>query len=245
MAAGRLDLSDWFDNNEAASSGDMQFLSSALVGNLTLPFPQKGLGAIAGFKPVDWFYFQAGASDAKSVSTRVGLNNAFRGAFFISEFGFSPKIRGFRGNYRFIVNSDREKLERVDDTGDKGEDYGYALSFDQQIAKHITLFCRYGFADRRVRDIQHFWSVGGQVSEPIPGCQDDVFGIGIAQSILGRDYRQACEKASAETMYEIYYNFSLHPFVKIIPNIQIATHPDAERDSSCNVVAGSRLVILF
>lgn len=245
LAAGRLDLSDWFDANKAAGSGDKQFLSDSLVNNPIIPFPQKGLGATAKFKPTDWFYFQAGASDAKSVSTMVGLNNSFRGAFLIGEFGISPKIRGFRGNYRFIIDSDREKLERIDGLGEKNGDYGYALSFDQQISKHLTLFCRYGFADKKVRSIQHFWSCGGQFSEPIPGRKNDIFGIGMAQSISGEDYRQVNAKASAETMYEIYYNFSAHPFVKITPNIQIVTHPNTQKDSSCDVVIGTRLVVVF
>ncbi len=245
LAAGRLDLSDWFDANKVANSGDKQFLSASLVDNLIIPFPQKGLGAMAKFKPADWFYFQAGASDAKAVSTRVGLDNSFRGTFFISELGFSPRIGGLQGNYRFIIDSDRVKLERIDGSGKKNEDYGYALSFDQQITKHITLFCRYGFADKEVRDIQHFWSCGGQLSEPIPGRKNDVFGIGMAQSIFGDDYRQANAKASAETMYEIYYNYNAYPFVKIIPNIQVVTHPDADKKSSCDVVVGTRLVVAF
>ena len=245
LAAGRLDLSDWFDANKVANSGDKQFLSASLVDNLIIPFPQKGLGAMAKFKPADWFYFQAGASDAEAVSTKVGLNNSFQGTFFISEFGFSPKIEGFQGNYRFIIDVDRVKLSRIGGSGDKNEDYGYALSFDQQVAKQITLFCRYGFADKDVRKIQHFWSCGGQLSEPISGRKNDVFGIAMAQSILGDDYRQANAKASAETMYEIYYNFSAYPFVKIIPNIQAVTHPNADKKFSCDVVIGIRLVSAF
>ncbi len=169
LAAGRLDLSDWFDANKVANSGDKQFLSASLVDNLILPFPQRGLGAMARFKPADWFYFQAGASDAKAISTKVGLNNSFQGTFFISEFGFSPKIGSLQGNYRFIINSDHVKLGRIDGSGNKNGDYGYALSFDQQISKRVTLFCRYGFADQEVRNIQHFWSWGGQLTEPIPG----------------------------------------------------------------------------
>ena len=245
LTAGRLDLSDWFDANKAASSGDKQFLSASLVNNLIIPFPQRGLGAMARFKPADWFYFQAGAADAKAVSTRVGLDNSFRGTFFISEFGFSPRIKGLQGNYRFIINSDRVKLARINGSGNKNEDYGYALSFDQQVTERITLFCRYGFADKEVRSIQNFWSCGGQVSEPIPGRKNDLIGIGMAQSIFGSDYRQAGAKASAETMYEIYYNFKACPFVKIIPNIQVVTHPGGDKKSSCDVVIGTRLVAAF
>ena len=136
-------------------------------------------------------------------------------------------------------------MEHIDGSGEKDQDYGYALSFDQQVTKRVTLFCRYGFADKEIRDIQHFWSIGGQVSEPFAGRKDDVFGVGMAQSILGKDYRQANESASAETIYEIYYNFSWHPFVKVIPNIQIMTHPEANKDMPCSVVIGSRLLVIF
>jgi carbohydrate-selective porin OprB len=143
------------------------------------------------------------------------------------------------------MDADRVKLGRIDGSGNKNEDYAYALSFDQQVTKHITLFCRYGFADKEVRNIQHFWSCGGQLSEPIPGRKNDVFGFGLAQSIFGDDYRQVNAKASAETMYEIYYNFSAYPFVKIIPNIQAVTHPNGDKKSSYDVVVGTRLVVAF
>jgi carbohydrate-selective porin OprB len=81
--------------------------------------------------------------------------------------------------------------------------------------------------------------------EPIKGRKDDCLGIAAAQSIVGEDYRVANDSESAETMYEIYYNFSLHPFVKFIPNLQVSTHPEAQKHSGTDVVAGVRLVIIF
>ena len=39
-------------------------------------------------------------------------------------------------------------MEHIDGSGEKDQDYGYALSFDQQVTKRVTLFCRYGFAIR-------------------------------------------------------------------------------------------------
>ncbi len=245
LAAGRLDLSNWFDYNEVAALNDTQFQAGALVNNLTVPFPSKGLGAMAGIKPLDWFYFQVGASDAEAASTRVGLTNCFQGTLFISEIGFSPQIGKLKGNYRFLFHLAHEGLERIDEAGRKINSRGFGISFDQQVTGRITLFLRYGFADKVVREIEHFWSVGGQLSEPIPGRKDDVFGIGVAQSIAGKDYRIANESGSAETLYEVYYNISLHPFVKFIPNMEVVTHPQAEKHSGTYLVAGARLVIIF
>jgi hypothetical protein len=244
-AAGRLDLSDWFDVNAAANSSDTQFLASALVNNLTIPFPQKGLGAIINFAPRDWFYIQAGASDAKSVSTMVGLKDCFRGSFFIGEFGFLPKIRGQQGNYRFIFHYNHQKLGLISGDGSVRHDHGAALSFDQQVNRHLILFCRYGFAEQKVRKIWHFWSLGAELAEPIPGRFRDRLGLGMSQSIFGNDYRQADSAAQAETIYELYYNFHALPFFQVVPNLQIVTHPDADKDQSAIVIAGARAVVIF
>jgi len=246
LVAGRMDLSDWFDINEVANTSDTQFESSALTNSLNIPFPQKGLGAVAGIKPVDWFYFQVGASDAEAVSTRVGLNNCFRGTLFMSEIGFSPQLGKLKGNYRFLFHLTHDSLvERIDEQGRKVDSCGFGLSFDQQVTERITLFMRYGLADRKVSDIEHSWSAGGQITEPIKGRKDDCLGIGVAQSIVGEDYYIANDSEAAETMYEVYYNLSLHPFVKFIPNLQVVTHPQAERHAGTDIVGGVRLVIIF
>ncbi len=245
LVAGRMDLSDWFDLNEVANSSDTQFQSSALANSLAIPFPQKGLGATVEIKPVDWFYFQTGASDAEASATRVGLSNCFAGTLFLAEVGFSPKIRSLQGNYRFIYDLTHEGLQRIDGLGRKVDSSGFGLSFDQEVTKRITLFLRYGFADPRVRDIEYFWSCGGQITEPFPGRKDDVLGIGLAQSIVGRDYRLANASGRAETIYEVYYKISLHPFVKFIPSFQAVIHPLAQINSGTDLVGGARLVIIF
>lgn len=245
LLAGRIDLSDWFDTNEVANSSDMQFQSSALGNSLTIPFPQQGLGAMVEIKPVDWFYFQAGASDAEASSTRVGISNCFKGTLFMAEAGFSPKIGELQGNYRFIYDLTHQGLDRIDDSGREINSSGFNLSFDQEVTKRIALFMRYGFADSRVRDIEYSWSCGGQITEPFQGRKNDVFGLGVAQSIVGRDYRLANESGAAETIYEAYYKISLHPFVKLIPSFQVVTHPLAQNDSGTDYVGGTRLVIIF
>ena len=245
LAAGRVILYDWFDDNAVAAISDTQFQAGPLNNNPTIPFPLKGLGAVAEVKPADWVYFQVGAADAEAVPTRVGVSNCFEGTLFIAETGLSPKIGGLQGNYRFIFHLDHEGLERIDGLARKVDNPGFALSFDQQITKRITLFLRYGFADRQVCDIEHFWSVGGQITELIPGRKDDVFGVGVAQSIVGEPSRITNESGRAETLYEVYYNISLHPFVKLIPNIEVVTHPLAEKENGTYVITGCRLVIIF
>ncbi len=247
LSAGKLDLSDWFDGNLAAESGDTQFLSCALINSLTIPFPAKGLGARAEFKPYEWVYFASGASTARASSTKTGLSDGFNSLFFINEFGLSPRIGSLQGNYRFIFHMNHEKLERIDGEGERREDFGYGISFDQEIIKGVTLFLRYGHADERVRDIKHFWSFGGQIIEPIPGRKFDCLGLGVARSIMGKDYREASEEeaARAETIYEIYYSYNLNSYIILTPNLQIVNNPNADKAAKTAIVCGLRFLLSF
>lgn len=247
FAAGKLDLSYWFDINEAANSADTQFFSSALVNSLTLPFPAKGIGTLASLAPYEWIYFQAGAATAKAKSTKTGLPDAFNSVFFLNELGLTAKIGGLPGNYRFMVNLNHEKLEYLNSDEIKKNDFSFALSFDQAITTRIILFLRYGYADPKVRAIEHFWSAGGQLSEPIPGRKSDALGIGLAQSIFGADYRQASgeDTARCETIYEAYYSYSFNSAIALTPNIQIVTDPNGDKAVDTEVVCGLRFLLSF
>ena len=247
ISAGKLDLSDWFDGNLAAESGDTQFLSSALINSLTIPFPSKGLGARIEFKPYRWIYFESGASTARASSTKTGLSDGFNSLFQVNEICLSPEIGSLKGNYRLIFHMNHEKLERIDGEGERSSDYGYGVSFDQEIAKGVTLFLRYGHADERVRDVKHFWSFGGQIIELIPGRKFDCLGVGVARSIMGKDYRDNSEEeviAQSETIYEVYYSYNFNNLI-ITPNVQIVTNPNADKTAKTVIACGLRFLLSF
>ena len=244
---GKLDLSDWFDANIAAESADTQFLSSSLVNNLAIPFPAKGLGGLVSFMPYEWVYFQTGAATARASSTKTGLSDGFNSTFFINEMGLSPKIGELKGNYRLIFYLNHEKLERIDQEGEKKDTVGYALSFDQEVTKRITLFFRYGNADEKIWDIEHFWSLGFQIVEPFPGRKLDFLGFGVARSVMGNDYRSANEEIASigETMYEIYYSYNLNSLISLTPSLQIVANPNADKTAKTAVVLGMRFLLSF
>jgi high affinity Mn2+ porin len=249
ITAGKLDLSDWFDCNELANSGDMQFVSDALVNNLAIPFPSKGLGVMAGFKPNDRFYFQAGASTARAAYTKTGLSDGFNSTFFINEFGFTPQFRNLKGNYRFIFYLNHRKFNLIDDEeAEKRQQSGFAVSFDQEVIKDkLGLFLRYGFADRRVYEIENFWSCGFQISEPLAGRKYDFIGFGVAQSLTGENYRTFNEPgvAHCETMYELYYSYYINNAFILTPNLQVVVDPYADKTADCAVVCGLRGIVSF
>jgi len=248
LSAGKLDLSYWFDCNEAANSADTQFSSSALVNSLTIPFPAKGMAAMAMFNPYEWLYFQSGAATAKASSTKAGLSDAFNSVFFINELGLSPEFASLKGNYRFIFHMNHQNLDYINSDESKKNDFGWALSFDQAVTKRVTLFLRYGSADPKVRDIEYFWSCGGQIVEPIPGRKFDILGVGVAQSIVGDDYRQANgydDTSRSETMYELYYSYNINSSLILTPNLQVVANPNADKAEATAIVCGLRFLLSF
>ena len=216
------------------------------MNNLAIPCPSKGLGGLITFAPYEWVYLQSGVGTARATSTKTGLSDGFNSSLFINELGFSFKTKELEGNYRLIFYLNHERLERIDGEGEKKDTLGYALSFDQEITKKVTLFLRYGCADEKIWDIKRFWSFGAQVNEPL-GRKDDYFAIGVARSIMGNDFRSLNEDTAArrETIYEIYYSCSLNSFVTLTPSLQLVTHPNADKDSKVALVIGCRFLLSF
>lgn len=249
LAGGKIDLSDWFDASQVANSADEQFLATALVNNYVIPFPSKGIGAMADFKPSDWFYFQVGAATAKASYTKTGLTDAFNSTLFLSELGVSPKIFGLAGNYRFLYYFLHRKYPLIlDEYQDKRNQAGFSLSFDQQITPKITLFTRYGFASEKVNDIQYSWSAGGQIIGLFPGRKEDCFALAVAQSILGRDAREyygTDTTAYRETILETYYSFRLNESLVISPDLQVMLEPGADKESVNPIIASVRCLLAF
>ena len=247
VLAGKLDTSDWFDGNAVAESADTQFLSFALVNNVAIPFPSKGLGTVLKFQPYDWAYLETAIATAEASATKIGLSDGFDGQFFITELGFSPVFGKLEGNYRFIFHLTHERLDYIDESATKNDTAGFALSFDQQVTRRISLFARYGFQNPKVRDIQYFWSFGGQLTEPFAGRKYDCLGAAVAQSIAGKDYRlyNGAGSASAETLWEVYYSYDFNHLLVFTPNVQIVHNPNADRVLSTEIVAGIRVICAF
>jgi len=245
--AGKVDLSYWFDNNDVAGSADTQFASSALVNNLTIPFPQKGIGAMFGTAPCEWFYLQSGAATARANSAKIGLSDAFNSALFLNEFGFTPKIKGLKGNYRFTFWLDHEKSSTIDESEEKENNSGFSLSFDQQVTPRFSLSCRYGLANQKLHDIAHFWSFAAQLTTPFGVRKKDYCGLGVAQSLISNDYRDynGPQVAPSETMCEAYYCWVFNDYVMLTPNLQAVINPNADKEADNDLVLGVRLLAVF
>ncbi len=232
LALGRLVMSDFFDTNHIANCEFVQFLSSCLVNNPTIPFPEAGMGAAARWVPASWFYVQTGVADAAAHAAHWDLDTAFRSlnnTFGIFEFGLSPSSSPHAGAYRFLFWYDPSS----DESGDK---HGFAVSFDQPATDRLTFFFRYGYADAPAGALTDFVSVGALLEKPLPGRDHDALRAALAWGHAAlRD----------ETLVEVSYSLRVTDSLTFTPLVQIIADPAQNSQDDTFVLAGLRAVYVF
>jgi len=239
-----------FDGSSYANDETSQFMNGALVNNPTIPFPYEGLGVVAFYNPIEWWYISAGIADAQADFRETGFRTAFHKEdyfFSIAETGFVTELDSANGPmvgaYRFGMwydpqpksNSDSEKLYR--------DDRGFYLSFDQMLYREnpddtqgFGTFFRYGYAPSKTNDLTTFVSAGFQYQGLFEGRDDDVLGFGFAKGFIS-DQANVTYTQDAESVYEIYYNAQVMPNVNVTPSIQYITHPGALDTDNATVFA--------
>jgi hypothetical protein len=187
LSAGRLDLTNYFDQNAVANDESTQFISDALVNNQMLGLAVNGTGVAAEFDAKTGFRarfgFQQSSTDATNLSDAI---------YTLSEVGYTLTPFALpEGTYRVWFRTDNTAPEVSTAIG---------ISADQKINPVMTLFTRYGSQEAGDgRDYQFSAGVGfqnGLVFTPL-----DNWGIGYSQIELFT--------GESEKLTEGYYNFHL------------------------------------
>jgi hypothetical protein len=189
LTAGRLDLTNYFDQNALANDESMQFISDALVNNQMLGLDVNGTGVAAEFDAKTGFRakfgFQQSKTDAKNLSDSL---------FTLTEVGytFTPFALP-EGSYRLWF--------RTDNTAEETIRKGVGLSLDQKLTNVVGLFGRYGAEEAETGERNHFYSAGVGFQNGLILNPRDMWGVGYAQMDLASGQR--------EKLVEGFYNFLL------------------------------------
>ncbi|MEN6306998.1 MAG: carbohydrate porin [Anaerohalosphaeraceae bacterium] len=245
---GKFELIDFFDANAAANCEKSQFLATPLYTDIAIPFPSKGLGVRGKFQPDEWWYVQAGIMDAHGNKRETGFQTAFHDdPDYVStlEYGLQPRFFDLPGTYRFIMWYDPQDKSYLDGSGKSmQDDHGYAISFDQDINARTTLFCRYGWADEKVNEVEDFISFGGQVKGLADGRPDDVLGVGYAYGLRSPEGLSSGDDRHIDLM-ETYYRIAVNKNLYITPSIQLVMDPGGTTNESPATVFGIRCRYMF
>jgi hypothetical protein len=189
LSAGRLDLTNYFDQNAIANDESTQFISDALVNNQMLGLATNGTGAAAEFDAKNGFRlkfgFQQSNTDAKNLSDSL---------YTLSEVGytFTPFALP-EGTYRVWFRTDNTAPEEIR--------RGMGVSFDQRVTAVVGLFARYGTQEADLGDRDRYYSAGVGFSRGWIFNPEDTWGVGWGRMELASGER--------ENLVEGYYNLLL------------------------------------
>lgn len=226
---GKIDPTAYFDTNRIANDETTQFLSTPLVNNVAVPFPDYGLGAVAEMHFTDWLYVSLGATDALADGRETGFNTVGDDWFYAGEVGLLVDCGGREGIYRLTVWGV--------DTEEESDGAGFSLSFDQEVADHVVPFFRYGQGDKDVTDFRRSVS-GGVGFEGLLGRENDLLAVGVVWADPSEP------DLTNETLIEMFYRVEVTDWLQITPDVQFVIDP-AEGDDEMSVVFGLRLQAIY
>ena len=266
---GKLDLTGGFEHHGCPVSFDCssygndentQFLNNALVNNPTIPFPENGLALAVYYKLLELWYVSAAVADAQADSRETGFKTTFCDEdyfFYIFETGITPRLDSakgpLQGAYRVGLWYDPQPKANSDSSKNYRDDVGFYLSCDQMLAKENTdpedsqglgTFFRFGYANSKRNDVANFWSIGFQYQGLVENRDDDVLGAGFAQGFFS-DKASSTYKDDYESVFEVYYNARIAPWLAVSPSLQYITNPGGNQAGSDAVVLAIRTQISF
>jgi hypothetical protein len=187
LSAGRLDLTNYFDQNMVANDESTQFISDALVNNQMLGLAVNGTGVAAEFDAKTGLRLKFGLQQSNTDATNLSDS-----IFTLSEVGYTMTPFTLpEGTYRVWFRTDNSALITRKGAG---------ISLDQKVTPAVSVFARYGTQEvDEGRD--HFYSAGLGFSTGIIFNPLDTWGIGYAQMQLAT--------GESEKLAEGYYNLHL------------------------------------
>lgn len=202
ITVGKIDITNYFDNNASANDETTQFISGSFINNSSFAVPSNSPGFRLRTTLFNKYHLQFGLSSQDNAGGRL-FNDLYRigslGFTFAPGSGFDSNIR----MYGYQVPA-------------ANNEYGYGVSLDKVFFNKFNVFGRYGLNHDTVADywgIKSSWSAGLRFVELI---KDQPLAIGLA---YGENYSNNNNPAP-EKITELYIRRQLNKWVHISPHFQ-------------------------
>ena len=217
ITAGKIDLTNYFDNNASANDETMQFISGSFINSSAFAVPSNSPGVTLRTKFFDRYHFKFGL-----VSYDNAGGDIFTDLYKIASVGwtFAPGS-DFEANIRVYGY----ELPGADDT------YGYGASFDKVIFGAYSLFGRYGRNLDSVAGhwpLRSAWSAGTRFEKTIA---EKVFSIGAAYG-ENMPYEAGLE---TEQLIEVFIRRQVNTWAHLSPHFQYVWNAAGTREK---IIAG-------
>jgi high affinity Mn2+ porin len=244
LTIGKIDLTNYFDNNAVANDETLQFLANGFVNNIAVEFPvDNGPGFRLACFPSEQLEIGLGVGESDA-----DFEDVDRDPFGILEFSYRHRFGELQGNYRFYswINA-AEHQEWTDPLKDHSKNWGLGISFDQAISRKLTGFLRAGIQNDSVSQVHTTLSLGAEFRGLFPEKEEDVLGLafGIARPSDKYADSVAPSKLDYEQMVEAYYSFHVNDHLILSPDLQVTRNPAGLADADTVTVLGFRAQMLF
>ena len=201
VTAGKIDLTNYFDNNASANDETSQFLNSSFVNSAAFVAPGNSPGIRVRTTLLKRFYLQFGAASLDNSGDKLTSQ-----LFKIGSVGFKvfPES-SWEANLRIYLFE--HPLAK--------KNYSAGLSFDQSVARMFNIFARYGQNEPVLANesgIKSAWSLGMRFVRTIAGRR---LAIGVAHGKT----QSFMSQLLPEKTTEIYVRQQLNKWTFVSPHL--------------------------
>ena len=202
VTAGKINLTNYFDNNAVANDPYTQFITGIFINNPAYAVPLNSPGIRIRTTLLKRFYIQVAFAKVENTGDRI-----FQDIFKSAGFGFKIlPFTDFEANIHIYGYSHPFADNR----------YGFGVSADQTIAKFFKVFGRFGNNENVLADwygVKTSWSAGTQFEENILG---EPTIIGIAYGLI----KPSEDSLKNEKSTELYLRQSLNKWISASIHLQ-------------------------
>lgn len=202
VTAGKINLTNYFDNNAVANDPYTQFISGIFINNPAFAVPLNSPGIRIRTTLLQRFYIQVAFAKVENTGNRI-----FQDIFKTAGIGFKIlPFTDFEANIHLYGYSHPNANNR----------YGFGLSVDQTIARIFKIFGRFGNNENTLADwygVKTSWSAGTQFEEDLLG---EPTIIGIAYGLI----KPSEISVKNEQSTELYLRQSLNKWISISTHLQ-------------------------
>ncbi|TIH13732.1 hypothetical protein D0S45_14040 [Marinifilum sp. JC120] len=232
VSLGWTDPESFMDENRFAGNGRIQFVNSMFNNEPIFDAIDTNLPIVAvGFNPEEQFKFtmlaQASTYAGRPGDQRKGdFEDMADSPLIGGQLTYSPSFGKLKGNYRIFGWTNTYDQPRIDGS-EESTNWGIAFNMDQDITEDFGIFARLGKGNGAVNNITWTWSAGTHWQGPIPGRDEDVWGVA-AGGVQGNKHTA---NKDMEFHYETYYQVKLTDNFSIVPDLTYVNNSNANSNN--------------
>jgi porin len=213
-------------------------------------FPTTSLAAVGKYVNEDHFYLTVGVFNAQAGDPNDPLGTHINtktdeGYLYIWETGYTPKVN--EKSMKLSLGAWTYSLPQaaIDPEKSSYTNSGFYLLADYPITSMTSAFVRFGTASPEINQLANEAQIGILIENPLPGRENDAFGIGFVQAQASSDYRTINTSLESTSVVELAYDAKIANGIVLSPSYQHILNPGLVADQEAVSIWAARLKLDF